>query len=126
MKLADVSLQALDKVRRMRYDYLVRKHEGPFDWRTELELADPEFLHVNGYDVLLPLERNQHPNITVLRCIVRDGGNSLTLFLKDTTDIADSREEVWAAGFVAVCDRVEGEAFFVAILYHEWFIVRDG
>jgi hypothetical protein len=126
MKLADLSPQALEKIRRLRYDWLVSKHEGPFDWASELESADPEFLQINGHDVLLPVEKSRHPNITVLRCITGDGGRSLTLFLKDTTYVQDPRHEVWDAGFLAVCDRVEGETFFVAVVYHEWFIVRNG
>jgi hypothetical protein len=28
------------------------------------------------------------------------------------------------AGFMAVCDRVVDEEFFLAILYHEWFVIE--
>ena len=32
-------------------------------------------------------------------------------------------DDPFMAGFMAVCDRVVGEEFFLAILYHEWFVI---
>ena len=80
-------------------------------------------MSVKGYSVLLPIDRDHHPNITFLRCIVGDNGQTLTLFLKDTTFINDPEDEM-LAGFVAVCDKMPGEDFYIAILYHEWFIIE--
>ncbi len=67
--------------------------------------------------------RSQHLNITILRTIVGDGGKSLTLFLKDTTYCRDPKEEFLSAGFLAVCDRVPGERFYLAHVFHEWFML---
>jgi len=33
---------------------------------------------------------------------------------------------MFCAGRMAVCDRVPGEEFFLAIVFHEWFVVNDG
>lgn len=123
MKLADLSPETLEKIKSCRYDRIIEKHEGPESWSAVLQYYHPEFLEVNGYDVLLPINRDRHPNITILRCIVSDDGQSLTIFLKDTTYVPDPRDEMFYAGFVAVCDKVPGEAFFLAIVYHEWFII---
>ncbi len=76
-----------------------------------------------GYPVLLPVPREQHPNITILRCIPAADGKSLTIFLKDTTYSHDPNFEMFSAGFVAFCEEFPGQAFFVATLYHEWFII---
>ena len=29
------------------------------------------------------------------------------------------------AGFVAICDKFPDEEFYVAIVYHEWFMVEN-
>ena len=31
---------------------------------------------------------------------------------------------LWRGSWMAVCDRVVGEEFFLAILYHEWFVIE--
>ncbi|MDF0554668.1 hypothetical protein [Kamptonema sp. UHCC 0994] len=66
------------------------------------------------------LGRSQHANLFILRTIWSADGNSLTLFLKDTT----YDDDPFFSGFMAVCDRVKGEEFFLAILYHEWFVIE--
>ena len=123
MTLSSLARQAIEKIKTYRYDRILEKHEGPEDWRSTLTYGDPEFLEIAGRSVLLPVDREQHPNITILRCIVSEDGQSLTIFLKDTTYVDDPRLEMFDAGFVAVCDKVPGEDFFLAILYHEWFLI---
>jgi hypothetical protein len=125
MRLSDLSPEVLRRLRSFRWDRIIEKHEGPEDWGSVLEYLHPDFLRVNGRDVLLPVDREHHPNITILRCIPSEDGQSLTLFLKDTTHVPDPRSEQFLAGFAAVCDRFPGEDFFVAVLYHEWFIIRN-
>ena len=123
MQLANMPPAVIAKIKSYRYDRILEKHEGPESWASVLQYYDPEFMVVNGYHVLLPIAREQHPNITVLRCLVSHDGRTLTLFLKDTTYVTDPADELFFAGRVAVCDKVEGEEFFLAVLYHEWFII---
>ena len=59
--------------------------------------------------VLLPVGKEYHPNITILRSIWSADGNSVTVFLPDTTYYED---DPFMTGFRAVCDRVVGEEFF--------------
>ncbi len=125
MTLSDLSPDVLQRLRSFSWDRIIEKHEGPEDWDRVFSYLRPEFLRIDGRDVLLPVDRENHPNITVLRCIVSDDGQSLTLFLKDTTLVPDPRSEKFLAGFVAVCDRFPDQDFFVAILYHEWFIISN-
>jgi len=125
MKLSDLSPENLKRLKAWRWDRIIEKHEGPVDWASVLRYGEPEFININGHDVLLPVGQDHHPQITVLRCIIGDGGQSLTLFLKDTTYVTDPECEFFQAGFVAVCDRFPGESFFVAVVYHEWFIVEN-
>jgi hypothetical protein len=69
----------------------------------------------------LPVECSQHANITIIRTIWSADGLSLTLFLKDTT-----YDDNWfSSGFLAVCDKVPGETFYLAVVYHEWFIIEQ-
>ena len=104
---------------------IIEKHEGPEDWDSTLVVYEPEVLPIAGRPVLLPIRPERHANITILRCIVSEDGNSLTVFLKDTTFCNDPNHEMFCAGYMAVCDKVDGEEFFLAILYHEWFIIGN-
>jgi len=105
------------------WDRILEKHEGPENWHYELK--DIKFMEICGHQVLLPISREQHPNITILRCIEGDNGQSLTIFLKDTTYLRDPEDEKFFAGFMAVCDKFPGENFFLATVFHEWFIIED-
>jgi len=82
-------------------------------------------LLIAGRPVLLPVDRNRHQNITILRSIASEDGHSLTVFLKDTTHCPDPEQEIFWSGRMAVCDRMLGEDFFIAIVYHEWFIIDN-
>lgn len=115
----NISCKTLDLIRNYRWDSGIEKHETS-SWRYLLNPPVIEFLNVNGFDALLPVEKNHHPNISILRCIVSDDKQSLTIFLQDTTYASGA-----SAGFVAVCDKVPGEEWFVAILYHDWHIVNN-
>lgn len=121
MNLANLSAETIEKIKTYRFDCIVEKHEGPETWKSFLQYYDLEFLQFNEHDVLLPVDREHHPNITLLRCIESADGQSLTLFLKDTT----YEDDPFCAGFLAVCDRVPDEDFFLAVVYHEWFIVDE-
>lgn len=120
MKLSDLSPETLEKIKSVRWDRIIEKHEGPETWKSVLRYSEPEFLEIDGRWVLLPVERSHHPNITILRTIWSADGKSLTLFLKDTT----YDDDPFFSGFVAVCDKVKNEDFFLAILYHEWFVIE--
>jgi hypothetical protein len=140
MKLADLSAATRKKIAKVRYDRIVGKHEGPFDWdyvldddpepffftnRPDLPLPRqqediPEFLIIDNRQVLLPIPLKHHPNIEIGRTIWSADGKSVTIFLTDTT----YGSEWYEIGYLAVCDKVAGEEFWLAILYHEWFVIE--
>mgnify|MGYP001025339540 CR=1 FL=1 len=102
-----------------RLDRIVEKHEGPWSWASMCGMEMASFLVVEGFQVLLPLERKHLPNITVTRCVVSADEQVLTLFLQDTT-----YDTGLFAGYMAVCERVPGQGWYVAIVYHECWISR--
>jgi hypothetical protein len=120
MKFANLSSTALEKIRAVRWDRIIEKHEGPECWESVLRYYDVEFLEVEGKWILLPVDRSSHPNLTILRSIWGEARNSVTLFLKDTT----YDDDPFFSGFISVCDKVKDEDFFLAIVYHEWFIIE--
>jgi hypothetical protein len=123
MKLSDLSPETRARIGKVRYDSFFEKHEGPWDWDGDFRYGNPEFLRIEDrYEVLLPVDQEAHRNLTVLRCHVSDDASCLTLFLKDTSYVTDPKFEKFETGRLAVCDRFPGEAFYVAIVYHEWFI----
>jgi hypothetical protein len=126
LTVADLSAEAISKIRAYQWDRIIEKHEGPESWASVLDIYDPEFLTIAGFPVLLPIEQKRHPNITILRSIISRDGDSLTVFLKDTTHCPDLEHEMFCAGRMAVCDRVPGEGFFLAIVFHEWFVIDSG
>lgn len=120
-----LSKNAIDKIKSYRYDQIIEKHEGPESWKSMLEYYQLEFIEIDGKPVLLPVDQESHKNITILRSAIDKEEKTMTVFLKDTTYVTRPEEEWFTAGFVAVCDRVPGEEFFIAILYHEWFIIDE-
>ena len=120
MKLAELTAQTLEKIQTVRWDRIIEKHEGPETWASVLRYSSPEFMVIEGQPILLPVDQSHHANITILRTIWSNDGNSLTLFLKDTTYYDD----LFMSGYMAVCDKVVGENFYLAILYHEWFVIE--
>lgn len=120
MKLADLSPETRRRIEGLRFDRIVEKHEGPFEWRYWLDKGGAEFLVVDGASVLLPVEQEQHPNITIVRSMMSADGQTITLFLTDTTYFTDMD-----AGFMAVCERVPDEDWYIALVFHEWFVIED-
>lgn len=141
MKIVDLSALTRQKIAKVKWDRIIEKHEGPFDWeytldddpeplifenRPDLRVTprqaedNPEFLIIDSRPVLLPIPLKHHLNIEIVRTIWSTDGNSVTIFLTDTTYGND-----WSdIGYLAVCDKVAGEEFWLAILYHEWFVIE--
>lgn len=139
MLIADLSPKTIARIRKLRYDRIVEKHEGPEQWDTEFKYLDPgyiadlkqrypeydpeaerpEFLNVDGHWVLLPIGNAHHSNLSILHYFLSAEGHKLVLYLKDTT----YDDSIWGAGFVAICDLWLPEEFYLASFYHEWFII---
>lgn len=118
-----VSPEIIARIRRCRYDHIGEKHEGPESWDAQLRFYDVQFIEIEGHRVLLPLDEEHYANLTIHRTIPSQDGQSLTLFLKDTTyaddpDLGDF--DSWAMAF---CEKFPGEAFYLATVYHEWYFV---
>ena len=134
MEIENISQQTRDKILPMRYDRIVEKHEGPFTWKSALgshELDErlmklfpehdptaetPQFFKIGSYDVLLPIGRKHHPNITILHYFLSQDLSKMVIYLKDTTFYEDD-------GYMAICDWISPENLFIATIYHEWFII---
>ena len=125
MRISELPPEVIAEIRLWRYDRILEKHEGPFDWGAVLDYYDPEFLDIGGRPVLLPIGKDQHPAISILRLVPSEDGRMLTIFLKDRTHLHDPADEMFCAGFLAVCEKFPGQEFFLATVYHEWFIVEN-
>jgi hypothetical protein len=126
MQFVDLDPATLDIIKSWRFDRIIEKHEGPQSWESFLSWLNPELLAVGDAFVLLPIERDQNPNITVLRSYASTDGESITLFLRDTSlaEYYEETPEMFWAGFLAVCDRVR-DKLYAAVVFHEWFIVEN-
>ena len=72
---------------------------------------------MEGFDVLLPLEKDHHSNITFTQCIASANAQTLTIFLQDTTYGTGL-----FAGYMAVCEKVPDQKWYIAILYRECWV----
>lgn len=120
MKFGELSPETLEILKTLRFDRIYEKHEGPWSWEYWLD-DDLEFIQMSGYYVLLPIDKQRHPNITPLRVIPGADGRTLTIFFQDTSFSHDSYD----SGFLAICEKMPDADFFVATVYHEWFIVQN-
>ncbi|MBA3871133.1 MAG: hypothetical protein H0X30_18470 [Anaerolineae bacterium] len=123
MKLADLSPETLEKIKNIEYDRNIDKHDGPYDWAWSIEDNSVEFINMDGFEVLLPIEKNHYPNIKTLRVIPSADGRMLTIFFTDSTK-AFAFEDA-GLGFLAICEKIPHENFFVATVYHEWFVIDN-
>jgi hypothetical protein len=119
MKLEEVPPNMLAKMAKFHWDRIIEKHEGPEDWDYLLKDDYVEFLNVDGFEVLLPIGRENHKNINITRCIASNEGNTLTIFLEDTTF-----DTGMFAGYLAVCEKIPEQPWFIAIVYHECWVSR--
>jgi hypothetical protein len=94
------------------------------EWSSALEYYDLELMPIDERYVLLPVDREQHPNISVLKSIISADGNVLTLFLKDSTYYPDYESEM-DTGRLAICEKMPGADFYITTVYHEWFVVKN-
>ncbi|MEA5569251.1 hypothetical protein [Anabaena sp. UHCC 0399] len=105
MKLSDLSTETLEKIKLVRWNRIIEKHEGPEDWESVLEYEEAEFIEIEGCAVLLPVDKSHHPNISIIRSIWSRDNNSVTLFVSDTT----YEDDPFFSGFIAVCDGVTAQ-----------------
>jgi hypothetical protein len=132
LKIENLSKATKDKIGKIRWDRFIEKHEGPFAWegefRTELSpemrkhfdnydpvAETPQFIEIGSYDVLLPLGRKHLPDITILDHFFSQDLKRLVIYLTDTTYHEDD-----LFGYVAICDLISPENFYLTTFYHEW------
>ena len=120
--IANLPGAVFERIKKMRFDRIIEKHEGPFDWEDYLDTA--EIMLINDHQVLLPIPWTDHRNIEILRATVSKNEQTITLFLKDQT-FSNTADEFFMAGRLAVCDKVAGTDVFIAVVYHEWFVVNN-
>lgn len=119
-----LSPEIIEKIRHCYFDRIVEKHEGPWDWDSVLRFDDLTFINAQGYRVLLPLDEEHYPHLTIHRCIPSQDEQSLTLFIQDTTYTEDLKYARWDSWFIAFCEKFPNENFYLATLYHEWYFVE--
>ncbi len=141
MTIKDLSPTILAALKVKRYDRIVEKHEGPETWDWQLPRSEErtqrlkdlyqnsdldfsidthaEFIQIADVYLLLPVGSDHHENLTILNHFFSEDRQKIVLYIKDTT----YDDDAFGAGFVAICDKYPNEDFYIATLYHEWFII---
>jgi hypothetical protein len=137
LKIEELSQETIAKLSQIRYDRIIEKHEGPFDWKSKFSEPrklpkeylehypdynpideKPQFLTVGKHNILLPVGREHHSHITILHYFLSEDHAKLVIYLKDSTYYEDDL----TIGFMSICDLVEPENFYISTVYHEWFM----
>lgn len=132
-----ISEETRKKISNSWFDRMIEKHEGPFNWEYLLDRSPetdemmhkfysdydpiahiPEFMDIEGvFFVLLPRGRKHNANLKILHYFFSQDSKKVVIYLTDST--FEENE-----GFLAICDLFEPENFYVANVYHEWFITQ--
>jgi hypothetical protein len=132
-----ISQETREKISHSWFDRMIEKHEGPFNWKYLLNRSPetdemmykfypdynpiaeiPEFIDVDDtFSVLLPRGRKHNANLKFLHYFLSQDSKKIVIYLTDST--FEENE-----GFLAICDLVEPENFYIATVYHEWFITQ--
>ena len=108
----------------LSWDTFVVLKQSPYYTKTEEDLA--EFVHWEGYDILLPVARSHHPSLQLIRLIPSADEQSLTIFLQDyyyEEYFVDGMASRY--GVLAVADRYQehGCDFYIASYYHFSYLI---
>lgn len=132
--IADIPSELLDKIKKLRIDRFIEKHEGPWEWESFLKYDDACLVHLKAgsgayrYSVLLPFAERHKTTFEEVLCT--ESSDMLTLFfvcpsLAGMEGEKDNRR--WSS-FCAICREVPAYGLFddttlyVAILLHEVYL----
>lgn len=125
MLVADLPPEARMRLRTLRYDNFIEKHEGPESWEYLLTPSPDypdyraEVLDIAGFPVLLPVPVDRHANLDVKRLIPSADGQYLTIILADYTYAQPG--DTFEGGRLAICRKLPGTPLYVAFAFHEMF-----
>ncbi len=120
-----ISIDVLDeetitRIGSFRCDCLVEEHEGPWTWQRLVQDNAVDFVSIRGQNILLPVGREHHASLELVRCIFSEDAETMTLSLRDRTyDAGPSSDRL------AVCERFPGEDWYIAVFYHEWTLIDN-
>jgi len=129
MRVSDLPQIDVERIKKMRYDQSLEKHEGPEEWASFLKYyPDMPLWEANGFHVLLPISTDEGEDpfefVSLIRCIVSVDLQALTIFFKDTR-FSEPKYEYFDAGRLAICEQPEGSDIYVATVFHSWFMVDN-
>jgi len=114
MKLSELSEEVREKIKSHSWEKIVGTPESSNPWGFVLDFENPEILDIEGYHVLLPMQKERFSTQTIRRCIPSADGNTLILSFQDLS-YGDNSEPL----FLAICDKLPGEELFLTTTLYE-------
>jgi len=114
MKLSELSEEAREKIKSHSWNQIVGTPQGSSPWEFVLDFKNPELIEIEGYHVLLPMQKERVLRQTIQRCIPSADGNTLILSFQDLS-YGDDGEPL----FLAICDKLPGEDIFLTTTLYE-------
>lgn len=125
--LEDLTPEQIAKFGWWRCDQLYEKHESWGNWQESLKYQEGYLIEVSGHPILLPHLPEDPTKLHVDDYTLSADGVVMTIFLKDFSYIDNAENpsswDLMTSGYVAICYRVEGEEFYVAVVYHARYVV---
>ena len=118
ISIADLDEETFAKIGSCQCDFYVNNSEELLTWKRLLEDQVADFFSIRGRNILLPVGRESCDRLEVLNCLISEDHESMTLFLKDTSDTTGL-----SASRTAVCNRFPGEEWYIAVLYQEQILM---
>lgn len=134
MKPTELPTEVQDYIKRYHIGMLLEKHES---WPWDIQINYSAFFTFDGYKVLLPIQEEDRANVALLWLAVGADGNVLTLYIEDTTtwdslqrnptykEYQDESMKQVYTDFVAICEQVPGQAFYITTFYHRGILSRQ-
>jgi hypothetical protein len=113
IKVSDLPESEISRIKELSYDHFDEGKHETGSW--EYAIDEAEFIVIANRNVLLPIDKKHHKNLTILRDILSADKNSITVFFNNSTYEAED-------GYIAFCDKVPGQNYYIATLLHGCFL----
>jgi hypothetical protein len=140
--ISDIPTETLNAIKKLRYDRILEKHEGPWTWESALKYDNAcivQFKNKNQtfveFTVLMPFPEHHKAQIKTVFCADAEHEGVKTIFFTcpSLAGYDETETNLQWCGFCAVCreisipgtDWLENAApFYVTVLLHETFLIE--
>jgi hypothetical protein len=140
--ISDIPTEILNTIKKLRYDRILEKHEGPWTWESALKYDNACIVHFKDknetfveFTVLMPFPEHHKAQIKMVLCADAEHEEVKTIFFTcpSLAGYDETETNLQWCGFCAVCREVSipgagwfenAAPFYVTVLLHETFLIE--